>query len=169
MIPPGLGAGRAKKTAWGQKGNLNFIHVPRAAGTTIESCSKFFPADRPRWGTMNPSIRGGKKIYGRREKCYGQHVPPALFPKTQTNPYKDHDTNFCVVRHPYDRLISQFGFVNIFSKKGKYSCTPASMNEYLLTQLKIVEKGQMFIGDCHFVPESLFVFGYDPKTMKPNR
>jgi len=157
---------------WWGNSHLNFIHIPRAAGTTIESCSKWFSGpesgDRPNWGTMNGRIKGQKKIPGRREKCYGQHLPPSMFPK-ESNPYADKNANFCVVRHPYDRLVSQFGFVDVMSKKWKYTCDPKSLNDYLLTSLKDVKAGKLFLGDCHFVPQALFVYGSDPKTFATNK
>jgi len=153
---------------WFGNSKMNFIHIPRAAGTTIESCSKWFQGDRPNWGTMNGRIKGQKKIPGRREKCYGQHLPPAMFPKG-SNPYADRASNFCVVRHPYDRLVSQFGFVDVMSMKSKYTCDPQSMNKYLLASLQDVKSGKLFLGDCHFVPQALFAFGSDPKTFKVNR
>lgn len=163
--------GSPESVKWAPKRRLNFVHIPRDAGTTVESCSRYFPASLAKWGTMNPAIQGGKKIPGRKEKCYGQHVPPAMFPGV--NPYKlgaaPSEDNFCVVRHPYERLISQFGFVNIFSRKGKYSCTKDSMNAYLLQELKKVDQGAIFLADCHFTPETLFVFGYDKKTWKYDR
>jgi hypothetical protein len=117
---------------------------------------------------MNPEIQGMKSIRGRREKCYGQHIPPAMFPQAQ-QPYLPRKNNFCVVRHPYDRLISQFGWANSFSKASKYHCTPASMNAYLLEQLRLVASGRLFLGDCHFTPEALFVFGYDANTYRSRR
>jgi len=153
---------------WFGNGQLNFIHIPRAAGTTIESCSKWFRGDRSNWGTMNVQIKGMKQIPGRKEKCYGQHLPPSMFPK-QSNPYNDRASNFCVVRHPYDRLVSQFGFVDVMSKKSRYQCNAKSLNAYLLESLQNVKKGKLFLGDCHFTPQAMFVFGSDPKTFKVNR
>jgi hypothetical protein len=157
-----------KPFKWFGTGHLNFIHIPRAAGTTVESCSKWFPGDRPNWGTMNGRIKGMKHIPDRREKCYGQHLPPAMFP-AQSNPYSDRASNFCVVRNPYDRLVSQFGFVDVMSMKSKYTCDAKSLNTYLLASLKDVKAGKLFLGDCHFVPQALFNFGYDPKTFAANR
>lgn len=157
-----------KPFKWFGNGHMNFIHIPRAAGTTIESCSKWFPGDRPSWGTMNGRIKGMKQIPGRREKCYGQHLMPSMFPKS-SNPYDDRGSNFCVVRHPYDRLISQFGFVDTMSKQAKYHCSPKSLNDYLLKSLQDVKSGKLFLGDCHFTPQAMFVFGSDPKTFAVNR
>lgn len=157
-----------KPFKWFGNGHLNFIHIPRAAGTTIESCSKWFPGDRPNWGTMNGRIKGMKPIPGRREKCYGQHVPPSMFSKT-SNPYADRASNFCVVRHPYDRLISQFGFVDTMSKPFKYQCNAQSLNSYLLKSLQDVKSGKFYLGDCHFTPQAMFVFGSNPKTGAVNR
>jgi hypothetical protein len=154
---------------------LHFIHIPRTAGTTIESCSPFFPKGWVRWGSMNPQLHGAKQIrLGHeerrqdRQKCYGQHLPPAMFTRGK-HPFLPRKNNFCVVRHPYSRLISQFGWANRFSAAGKYECTAATMNAYLEEHLSVVADGNLFADDCHFAPQALFVFDYDNETYAPRR
>jgi len=158
---------------WVHRGDLNFIHIPRTAGTVIEYCGKFFPATKPQWGSLNKDIKGLKEAGGG-AKCYGHHVPPArLVEDEPDSPYARQGngaSNFCVVRNPYERLISQFGFAMAFYNRRKtMSCTAESMNAYLLHELTVVRTGKRYIADCHFTPQALFVYGYDEKAGKAKR
>lgn len=102
--------------------------------------------------------------------CYSQHMPPALLANhPYENPFSPPESNFCVVRHPYDRLISQFGFAEMFEFKSKsgehFNCTAGSMNHYLTERLReVLLEGDLARDDCHFVPQSLYVYGYDKAT-----
>jgi hypothetical protein len=144
---------------------LHFIHIPRAGGTSIESCSKFFPQGTERWGQENSNLKGLQGLGGK-DGCYRQHVPPSILvdkpgpPTVVTN--ANRQSTFCVVRNPYDRLISQFGFAHIFL--GGQKCSKESMNKYLVEELRKVKAGRPFLADCHFTPQTFFVFGYNNKT-----
>lgn len=139
-------------------GNLSFIHIPRNAGTSIEECSKAAP-EQERWGHENRALQGMDKNVTR---CYLQHVPPAIKPK----PYAGRDT-FCVVRSPYERAISQLGFVTGFFPK-KHSCNVTHLNSFLRTSLASVS-GRPYGNDCHFLPQTAYVYGWDPKTKTVDR
>merc|ERR1719191_1328206 len=43
-------------------------------------------------------------------------------------------------------------------------CTKGAMNKYLLEELQKVKAGRPFLADCHFTPQTYFVFGYNNKT-----
>lgn len=166
------GCRKQDQSPWSLKSKpLRFIHIPRTAGTTIESCSGFFPRGVPLWGERDEKLRGLQGVGKGKsnDKCYGQHVPPSMLVNSRRSIFEDRTSTFCVVRDPYDRLVSQFGFINLFGTKHKYQCTAESMNTYLLGELQKVHKGRTFLADCHFTPQSLFVFGYDPSTGRANR
>lgn len=159
---------------WSSHDKLTFVHIPRTGGSTVESCSSWFPEGMSSWGTRSENIKGLKKVVGSElisgsvNKCYGQHVPPSMRPETpENNPYNNRESNFCVVRHPYDRLVSQFGFENSFYKGRE--CTKESMNTWLLQSLKEVKSGKVFLEDCHFTPQSMYVYGIDQATGKLNK
>merc|ERR1719378_1022204 len=104
------------------------------------------------------------------KKCFIQHLPPALLhavePLQQVYPYGK-GSNFCVVRHPYDRLISQFGFANNqFRKKWgfNYTCNAADLSKYLIERLNFYRAGRFEMEDCHWIPQSYFVYGYNWKN-----
>lgn len=103
-------------------------------------------------------------------KCYVQHVPPVAFEREEPGQRvfpKEANNRFCVVRHPYDRLISQFGFACSMYKPRwgfYYTCNPKDLNGYLMDRLKKVQEGALDFEDCHFVPESLYVHGYNAST-----
>jgi len=89
--------------------------------------------------------------------CYKQHVPPWLLPEV----YAGAET-FCAVRNPYERAISQFGFINAFFGRG--NCTGPSMSEVLVDNLRETMK-KPFGGDCHYLPQAVFVYRADPDTL----
>mmetsp|Transcript_31132 Transcript_31132/g.70860 ORF Transcript_31132/g.70860 Transcript_31132/m.70860 type:complete len:318 (-) Transcript_31132:93-1046(-) len=135
-------------------GNLSFIHIPRNAGTSIEECSKRAP-EAERWSHENPEMnsRLDKDV----THCYLHHVPPSLRPGF----YEGRDT-FCVVRNPYDRAISQLGFVAIFFPE-KHSCNATSLNDYLRERFETLAR-HPYRDDCHFLPQAAYVYGWDKKT-----
>ena len=80
--------------------NLEFIHITKTAGTSIED-----------WGSKNNILWSyRKKYYFENRKQYSLHhvskwhVPPQFF---LDNPYKNKKTFTCV-RNPYTRLISEY-------------------------------------------------------------
>mmetsp|Transcript_99416 Transcript_99416/g.264238 ORF Transcript_99416/g.264238 Transcript_99416/m.264238 type:complete len:291 (-) Transcript_99416:51-923(-) len=140
-------------------GNLSFIHIPRNAGTTIESCSKTAP-ESERWSHENPTLSG------RRDhnvtQCYMQHVPPSLEPDF----YKGKET-FCVVRDPYERAISQLGFVAIFFPQN-HKCNASSLNSYLRERFKNYAANP-YKDDCHLLPQTAYVYGWDRRKRAVDR
>lgn len=110
--------------------------------------------------------------------CYSQHTPPAFLQAHQREmnapfPYSDPMSNFCSVRHPYSRMVSQFNYAETYNMKLKngshFKCSVESLNAYLLDRLQDVREGDMGRDDCHFVPHSLYVYGYDVITGRADK
>lgn len=126
---------------------LAFVHVPRTGGTTVESCSQSAP-EALRWGVANPAIRGHREKEV--TKCFLQHAPPSQAPQF----YEGRDT-FCVVRDPYQRAVSQHGFMSMFFPN-KWSCNATSLNAYLRGRLPTLAKSP-YQDDCHLLPQAAYV------------
>lgn len=142
---------------------VNLIHIPRTGGTTIERCTKDEESNSSRWGELNDVLHNnGKRTYlNKKAKCYGQHAPPS------TITHYDGKETFCVVRNPYDRLISIFGYLNKMFRDSVGDCTIDNMNVRLLEYLKKVKKGARYLHDCHMLPQVAWVRGWDAEKGIP--
>lgn len=98
---------------------LFFIHIPKNAGTTINYLG----------------LKNGYRWTYRSENmsCSAWHIPPD---KNLDRP------SFCVVRNPYDRIISQYS----------YSRSKKELNDYIRDKLTKYIKNR-HIDDCHFIPQ----------------
>lgn len=150
---------------WGQKTkelatqplkSLLFVHIPRTGGTSIEDCTQAELNGEDRWGRH---ADGNNARHGDFH-CNKQHVPPNLVPDYYTGT----DT-FCVVRNPYDRLVSQYGFMcgTHWGDWGKNGANVTLLNNKLLEAL-IVAKGYPPHMDCHFMPQTAYVYGWNNET-----
>mmetsp|Transcript_74102 Transcript_74102/g.239611 ORF Transcript_74102/g.239611 Transcript_74102/m.239611 type:complete len:330 (-) Transcript_74102:47-1036(-) len=152
-----LGAVAGNNSARDLEG-LAFIHIPRTGGSTIEDCT----AEEPftfRWGARNEHLHGRKD---ERSGCYLQHVPPAML----SDIYAGQET-FCVVRDPYERAISQLGFQAGFFPES-HECSPAGLNAYLRHTLPQVQTSP-YSEDCHLLPQTAFVRGWDHQKLAVNK
>lgn len=126
---------------------LEFIHIPKNAGTTIENIAN----DKDvKWGRYKPE----HEEYIREDNdkiCTYWHLPPKQF--KQGNFYEK-DKTFCVVRDPYKRLISEYAYRNMnnpavndkrqFNKWLRYNLTPENF------------KGKA--KNCHFIPQYEYIY-----------
>lgn len=153
----------------GQKNNESSINRNRLEWLKVEGFAERDKLELPGWASQ---IRLN-------QTCYSQHLPPAFLDgltddkPSFTNPYKTKGSNFCVVRHPYERLISQFTFADVYNFRhrdgSEIHCSREHLNKYLLGRLGQVRIGDLGIDDCHFIPQSLFVYGYDVETGRADR
>jgi hypothetical protein len=144
---------------------LVLIHIPRTGGTSIEDCGKDEVDDIDRWGSRNNDIH--VKIFLGKEhgKCWGQHVPPTMAAQLQ-GVYGAGET-FCVVRHPADRLISEYGFMQSWTKRTNQRCDAETLNQKLVDWMLKVKgvngsRPYPYSRDCHMIPQAAFVYGWDP-------
>lgn len=137
--------------------NLTFIHIPRCAGTSIEDCTVH---EEVGWGSVNEELKGRYKT-PQGGTCFKQHIPPTLL----GNYYEGKDT-FCVVRNPYERMISEFHFPwnpDFASMARAGLCNAASLNKFAIKVLTGA-KTNPYGHDCHLLPQAAFVYDWDDKT-----
>ena len=78
-----------------------FVHVPKSAGTSIEDAGLEIGQ---RWGRMNEWAR--EKL-GDRHRHYW-HVPFYDWSSETVEEFQSHFFSFAVIRHPLDRIISEY-------------------------------------------------------------
>lgn len=137
-----------------QRKTLVFLHIPKNAGTSIESIAK---SHAMFWGANR--IKSTHQLERQRmpdgEQCSAWHVPPYLF---KGRMYKDSEV-FCVVREPHDRVVSEYRWR---ARQGLLKgCSDDALNKWAQRQVRNLGH-QRFHSDCHFVPQVDYV--WNPKT-----
>lgn len=166
---PGQAKPPAGSTSTKRPEPLVLIHIPRTGGTSIEDCSKDEMDDNDRWGSRNTQIHQKIGMGGVQGKCWGQHVPPSMAPVLE--PVFSSGETFCVVRHPADRLISEYGFMQSWTKRENQRCDAETMNGKLVEWMRKVKgavtnrsRPSPYYRDCHMIPQAAFVRGWDAAT-----
>lgn len=123
---------------------LEFIHIPKNAGTTIENV-----ADEKgiKWGRFKPEHKDKVST----TKCTYWHLPPKYF---QMNNSYDSDDTFCVIRDPKKRMVSEYAYRH---KDMEDKNNKESMNEWLKENLNdenVYHGGK----NCHFVPQYEYIY-----------
>lgn len=123
---------------------LEFIHIPKNAGTTIENIAK----DKGvKWGRFNPDDRN----YITEGNCTYWHIPPKYF---RDGSKYENDETFCVMRDPYQRIISEYAYRH---KNMPEMDNKTDLNIWLQEHLTdtYVKKGKL---NCHFVPQVQYMY-----------
>lgn len=136
-----------------------FLHIPKTAGSTIESVGK---KRNILWGRQQLAKFGMLHMKDG-TYCAGHHVPPKLLPKRGQDLYKQRRV-FCVVRHPYERALSEYkyllaepwGDVNP-NKMGQRRCSAEGLNRFLQSVVVKVLMGSKFVNDCHMLPQVAYL------------
>lgn len=123
---------------------LEFIHIPKNAGTTIENIAN---EKDIKWGRYKPAHRNKVGT----EKCTYWHVPPKHF---YINNFYDSDDTFCVFREPLSRLISEYSYRH----KGQPEMdNKIELNKWLRKELN--DENVLHGGlNCHFLPQNEFIY-----------
>lgn len=140
-----------------QRGQPTLIHIPKTAGTGIEDAGK--EAGVP-WGRF---LTGGQQMMPGPSVCSKHHVPPALFEPVQEN--WNADDAFCVVRNPYDRIVSEYSYrlsvagVPRYFLPKEHTCLPEGLNYFVQQAMLAYVSGKPFAFDCHLLPQVEYVAG----------
>ena len=124
---------------------IEFIHIPKNAGTAIENVAK---EKGVRWGRFKPEHRE----FMDEEICNYWHIPPKRF--KEGNLYQGED-NFCVIRNPYSRIISEYAYRHSNQPKKNNAKDMNNWIRKVLTKDNVNTKGGV---DCHLFPQHDYVY-----------
>lgn len=157
---------------------LNFMHIPKTAGTSVElaatrtndGCSPiawgayyhdygcngahpcaFTPKHDPYPGQAVCCAIGNAHA-----QCPAWHVPPALDEQIAQY-YNNGCGTFCVVRDPVERMISEYLWTHNRLHPGSFNeaCNVEDFEHWLNTNLD--PRMDPYHGACHFLPQATFV------------
>jgi hypothetical protein len=136
-----------------KKKKLEFIHIPKNAGSTIETLGK---RNGMLWGIYNSSLKSYINKCGDFNcECSFWHIPPRYLKKN--SPY-DVTPTFCVIRNPFDRVVS--AYIYIYQHRiNKLMQNAENLNQWIHDNLERVS--QNFQHDCHFIPQYEYLFRED--------
>lgn len=157
-----------------------FVHVPKTAGSSIHglmSRAGYYSGylNRDVWAQVKWSrrlrrvangsaplrkirVRGQVAVYlGKRRFCSSHHLPPKYVSRrSRVNPYCDPSKTFTVLRHPHDRLLSEYLASRRFGEDdSRLSCS--GVNDQLRSWLRAFRREWSF-RDCHLVPQWEYVY-----------
>ena len=136
---------------------LNFIHIPKAAGTSVEKAMGLDP-------------QGHFKLYNQKESCYQflntHHLTPQHALRLNLDSKKAYlnNTTFAIVRNPYTRLVSDYHYM----QEGGIINSDVSLDAFIEVYAAIVkaEKEERFIPSNyadHSTSQSKFIY-FDDDT-----
>lgn len=125
---------------------MEFIHIPKNAGTTIENVAI---EKGVRWGRFKPEHRHFLNKY----ECNYWHIPPKHF--NSGNFYQHSEDNFCVIRNPFSRIISEYAYRHS-NQLGKNNAKDLNKwIEQVLTDHNVNNTGGT---DCHLLPQHNYIY-----------
>lgn len=137
-----------------------FMHIPKTAGTAIEHAGKLAGQ---LWGKQTEGRYHGMPTMPDGNRCSSWHIPAQTLDVLQLkNPYVDALGVFCVSRHPYNRFVSEYTYrvsLGTFGH-GDHLCSEEALNDYLKKSVLDVLEGRRWIHDCHFLPQSEFIWDF---------
>lgn len=142
---------------------------------SLEAIQKIIVRGKAQWHVFPnsdfPELSGGGAFYLKLKQYQYDgsirfdHVPPYLLPR-DLNPY-ERAQNFCVVRHPYDRWVSEYIYINSRPwgpryKAGFQKCSKSGLNFFVRTAIRdALATG--FSGDGHYIPQSDYIWTPGPE------
>ena len=149
--------------------HARLIHIPKTAGTAIQKVLKNSGMRRCYWQKIG------------REKCTAEHTPPHWIERNRTaHRCYDGVPTFTVMRHPYDRAMSEYGFRCWANKtilrgagyiidegpNGMRECMSnrTQMNMWLqwaAPRMSIQGLANHMGLDCHFLPQHVYAEAAD--------
>lgn len=171
---------------------LEFVHIPKTGGTVIDTVAA---RNNITWSICHFWIKGilnetrcprDTLQYPwlheeRHHYCPWWHLPPQYFELHKVNPYAGADL-FCVVRNPYDRLISEYFFEGTYitnqtmenlNNVAQLNAWVDSNMRFLIMNMKRGDMGRNRTGNQpyfrsagHFIPQYDYVFEHRRRIIK---
>lgn len=150
---------------WGLHGRLEFVHIPKNAGSNVESAGL---NGRIHWGKISLAFIGSQSMPDG-SSCSLYHVPPALL--NGIDRFANAET-FCMTRHPFERAVSEYSYLlsqnwgRTYARSynnGLYDfpkCTKRGLNNYVQKTMHLFRSGFKYIDDCHHVPQVEYIWDY---------
>lgn len=125
------------------KAGLKYMHITKTGGTSIENVGK---EKNVLWGMYDQDYLSQFKRTRFAETPAVWHVPLRYF---ERNPYEGNPL-FTVIRHPYDRIISEFNCPHVGCQKP--GVTKRDFNKWIRDKIKEDHP------TCHFLPYHLYIY-----------
>ncbi|MBZ8133731.1 sulfotransferase family 2 domain-containing protein [Afifella sp. IM 167] len=126
--------------------NVLFIHIPKTGGTSIEKWLGRFGSP----SLYNPKLGGDMP-------CVPQHFHKDIYEYMFSPDFFDY--KFCVVRNPYNRMISAFNYRMKTRRLYKYS--PFNLHQWCRLEFLRYRTSSYILGN-HLRPQSEYIYG-DPE------
>jgi hypothetical protein len=110
---------------------LRFLHIPKNAGTSIEEAGMTIQQTWGKYDTRLKHLHSGSKW----------HIPQNIGPES-----------FCVIRNPFDKLLSQFRHETI----SDLHYNKQSLNTWLESSIQNVIKNPSYM-DSHYLPQFHYI------------
>jgi hypothetical protein len=162
------GKGVAVKVVPPDEERIEFIHIPKAAGGTIQEVASqhghLWGARRP-WPALDEAVMPCARWGGVSNHSW-DHVPLCFWERHGINPFPNNRTSFCVVRHPYTRSISAFNYRHQNLPISQY-CNAHTLNSFVQERLRVQSRSgdaiqkceltkEVGVDDCHWLPQVMF-------------
>lgn len=152
---------------------IEFIHIGKNAGGSIETTGTRLGLH---WGQQRlwpeldektmPCVRTNL-LGGVFEGHSWHHVPRCFWARQGLHPFSGNKTSFCVVRHPYTRAVSAFGWRHHNVPLEDF-CSARELNKYVqrrltaqLSRLNATAACELTqeqgVDDCHWLPQWIYL------------
>jgi len=149
-----------------QQFRVEFIHIPKTGGTTIESIGLAYGLN---WGMYRfGNYSGYDAVAGHNDVWLSaHHVPPAEASWPIRKLYSSAERIFCITRNPYDRLTSEYKYRLENRKRQDLfvgdDCTADSLNFFVQKVLRNFMSGDRYFLDAHLIPQSKYIWEGEKK------
>jgi len=152
-----------KKNESQNKKRLEFVHIPKTAGSSIETVAN---RNGLEWGLYSKAFCGPLHDNAKERHWWGKcrkriqnktcPCPPWHYPEKLSSLYDDNDkiTTFCVIRNPFERFLSIFKYNN--DRRRKQSDCSANVFNRWARQIMRQRENKKYAMHCHLLQQTSF-------------